>query len=184
MIEKFFLERNNTIFVIIDIQEKLSSKMKYRTSILNNTIKLINSCKILNIPIIVTEQYPKGIGQTEKEIIEHLPEYNPILKMTFSCYGEENFRDALNGAKKSNIIIAGIEAHVCVLQTALDCIKAGYNVHVIKDAICSREESNMETAIKLMFAGGAVISSTEIAIFQLLKECGTEEFKKIMPFIK
>jgi len=110
MIEKFFLERNNTVMVIIDIQEKLSSKMEYRDSVLNNTIKLINACKILNIPIIVTEQYPKGIGQTEKEIIEHLPEYNPILKMTFSCYGEKNFRDALKEIKKPNIILVGIES--------------------------------------------------------------------------
>lgn len=184
MIDRFFLDRENTVLIIIDFQEKLSSKMKYSREVLGNIKTLVETCKVLNIPVIVTEQYPRGIGPTEKELTEILTEYKHITKMSFSCYGEKAFVQELENLKKKSLIIVGIEAHVCVLQTALDCIKAGYYVHVLRDCVSSRAKSNWEIGLKLMRDAGVVISSTEIVVFELLKESGTKEFKKIHPFIK
>ncbi|HPZ08037.1 MAG TPA: hydrolase [Candidatus Eremiobacteraeota bacterium] len=184
MSNKFFLDRENTVLIVIDFQEKLTSKMKYAMDVSGNIKTLIESFKILDLPIILTEQYPEGIGHTEKGIIEVLPEYKPVIKVTFSCYREKTFLEELERCKRKTLLLVGIETHVCVLQTALDCIEAGYDVHVLRDAVSSRSKSNWETGLKLMRDAGIVISSTEIAIFQLLKEAGTKEFKAIHKFIK
>jgi len=184
MVNKFFLDREDTVLIIIDFQEKLSAKMKYGKEVLHNIKVIVETCKILNIPVILTEQYPRGIGPTEKDITGILPEHKPVTKMSFSCYRENNFVTELEKLKKKSVIITGIEAHICVLQTTLDCMKAGYYVHVLRDCVSSRTKFNWETGLKLMRDAGVVISSTEIAVFQLLKESGTEEFKKIHPFIK
>jgi nicotinamidase-related amidase len=182
--EKFFLEKENAALLIIDIQERLANVMKMREPVINNSLHLIELAKLIDIPVIVTEQYPKGIGQTVQEIQHALPQYQPIEKMTFSCCEENNFLQTVQGTRKKQFILAGMETHVCVLQTCLGLLRDGYAVHVVKDAVCSRTKENWETGIAFMREAGAVITSAEIVLFQLLKIAGTGEFKAMMKRIK
>jgi len=184
LMEKFFLEKDTAVLVIIDIQDRLADVMKLKELVINNSLHLIELAKLINIPVIVTEQYPKGIGHTVEEIRNALPRYQPIEKLTFSCCEENNFLRTIQGIQKKQIILAGMETHVCVLQTCLGLLRDGYSVHVVKDAICSRTRENWETGIAFMRDAGAVITSTEIVIFQLLRIAGTGEFKTMMKRIK
>ncbi|NWF76797.1 MAG: hydrolase [Nitrospirae bacterium] len=182
--EKFFLDKTNTALVIIDIQERLASVMKVKETVIQNCLHLIELSKTYGIPIILTEQYPKGLGQTVEEIRKALPEYRPLEKMTFTCCEEQSFLDEIEKLNKRTIIIAGMEAHVCVLQTCISLLKNGYNVHVVKDAVSSRTKENWKAGIEFMRDAGAVITCTEIVLFQILKIAGTEEFKAISRRIK
>ena len=184
MADNFFLDLENTALIIIDFQEKLSLKMKHRKRILENIKRLIAASKILNFPLILTEQYPKGVGPTEKDIVDMLPEYKPLEKTSFSCCRDEQFTEELKKLEGRSLVLVGIEAHVCVLQTALDCLKAGYRVHVPSDGVASRSKLNWETSLQMMRDAGVVITCTETVIFQLLKKSGTKEFKELLPYIK
>lgn len=181
---KFFLDRNEAVLAVIDIQEKLASVMKDRQKVIPNAIHLIEASKILNISILLTEQYPKGLGTTVEEIKKALPYYKPIEKIFFSCCKENAFSNELALLKKKKIIITGIETHVCVLQTCLDLINQGYTVYIVKDAVCSRTAENHETALDLMRDMGSVVTCTETVLFQLLQKAGTQEFKTISKRIK
>jgi nicotinamidase-related amidase len=182
--EKFFLDKTSTALLIIDIQEKLAAVMKARDAVIANSLHLIEIAKIQNIPIVLTEQYPKGIGQTVEEIRNALPEYKPIEKLTFSCCDEQSFLSEVRRLNKKTIIVAGMETHVCVLQTCIGLLRNGLNVHIVKDAICSRNKENWKTGIQFMRDAGAVITSTETVLFQLLKVAGTDEFKAMIKRIK
>lgn len=182
--EKFFLDKDNTALVIIDIQERLASVMKVKETVIQNCLHLIELSKTYSIPIVLTEQYPKGLGQTVEEIRKALPEYKPLEKMTFSCCEEQSFLDEIKKLNKRTIIIAGMETHVCVLQTCISLLKKGYSVHVVKDAVSSRAKENWKAGIEFMRDAGAVITCTEIVLFQILKIAGTEEFKAISRRIK
>ena len=138
----------------------------------------------MGIPILITEQYPKGLGKTVPEITMELGSILPIEKVSFSCCGVETFNDQLNQLGRKQVILAGIETHVCVLQTADDLIQKGYEVHVVADAICSRRKLDWEIGLRWMEKRGAMISTTEIIAFQLLKEAGTEEFRGLSKFLK
>ncbi len=182
--DKFFLDKNEAVLAVVDIQEKLASVMKDIQKVISNAVHLIEASKILNIPILLTEQYPKGLGTTVEEIKKALPYYKPIEKLFFSCCRETAFLNELSLLKKKKIIITGIETHVCVLQTCLDLINNGYVVHIVKDAVCSRTAENHETALNLMRDMGSVVSCTETVLFQLLQKAGSEEFKTISKRIK
>lgn len=181
--EKFFLEKDNSLLIIIDIQERLASAMKVKEEITTNCLHLIELSKLLEIPIIVTEQYPKGLGQTIEEIRNALPSYNPIEKITFDCCMERYFLEKVKEYGK-NIILTGMETHICVLQTCLGLLKEGFNVHVVKDAVSSRSKENWKTGLEFMRDAGAVITCTETVLFQILKIAGTEQFKAISKRIK
>jgi nicotinamidase-related amidase len=176
------LKRENTALIIIDIQEKFLPVIKNINEIIENTIKLIKSFQILKIPIIVTEQYPNGLGKTIDKIRNALRDYKPIEKISFNCFDNEDFFNILKN--KKNLVICGIESHVCVTQTSIDGISKGFTVHLIKDAVSSRKESDFAVAIERAKQEGALISSTEMIIFQLLGKAGTEEFKEIIRIIK
>jgi len=182
--EKFLLDKNSTALLIIDIQEKLAAVMKVKDLVITNSLHLIELAKIQHIPIILTEQYPKGIGQTVEEIRNALPEYKPIEKLTFSCCDEQGFISEIRKLNKQTIIVAGMETHVCVLQTCIGLLRDGFNVYVVQDAICSRNKENWKTGIQFMRDAGAVITSTETVLFQLLKIAGTDDFKTIIKRIK
>jgi nicotinamidase-related amidase len=182
--EKFFLDKNNAALVIIDIQEKLAAVMKEREKVVNNCLHLIEIAKLLNIPIVLTEQYPKGIGRTVEEIRKALPEYKPVEKLTFSCCDEQAFPEEIRKLNRKTIIMTGMETHVCILQTCIGLLRDGYNVHLVKDAVCSRSKENWKTGVEFMRDAGAVITGTETVLFQLLKISGTEEFKAISKRIK
>lgn len=181
---KFFLNRNEAVLVLVDIQEKLAAVMNEKEKVSANIGHLIEAAKLLHIPIVLTEQYPKGLGPTIGEIRDALPAYEPIEKLTFNCCGEPDFMKALTASGKRKIILCGMETHVCVLQTCIGSLSEGYIVHAVRDAMCSRTKENCDTGIDYMRNAGAVITGTETVLFQLLEKAGTEEFKALSRRIK
>lgn len=182
--DRFFLSSQEVVMVIVDIQERLAAVMSERQRVVDNCLHLIELARLQNIPIILNEQYPKGLGQTVVEIKEALQSYQPLEKVTFSCCGEDAFPEKLRNAGRNKIILVGMETHVCVLQTCIDLLKEGYIVHAVSDAICSRTQERYRTALEYMRDAGAVITCTETVLFQLLKKAGTEDFKTISKRIK
>jgi nicotinamidase-related amidase len=183
-IDNFFLDKEDALLLIIDIQERLAVVMKEKDKVVKNTQHLIELAKMISFPVVVTEQYPKGLGRTVPELQTAIPGYKPIEKTSFDCCGETSFLSEIGKFGKKKIIIAGMETHVCVLQTTTSLLKAGFVTHVVQDAICSRTEENWRTGIAFMHDAGAVVTCTETVLFQLLKVAGTEEFKKISQRIK
>jgi nicotinamidase-related amidase len=177
------LTPQNSALVVIDVQEKLMNVMPRRAETLASIQKLVGAARVLKLPILVTTQYIKGLGPVCAEIAEAIPGITPIEKMTFSCCGSEEFLRAVKDLRRQRIILCGIEAHVCVQQTAIDLMK-DYFVYIAADAICSRHEVDYTTAVERMRDCGAVITTVESVVFELLRESGTEPFKQILPLFK
>jgi len=182
--EKFRLEKDSAAIVVVDIQERLMAAMKQAKKVYRNTRIVLEAGKVLGLPVLATEQYPRGLGHTVDEVSKCLSPYEPIEKITFSCCGEGSFMDAVKAAGRKQIILLGSETHVCVYQTCLDLLEAGYNVHLVRDAVCSRAKENYLAAIELMRQAGAVITTTETALFQMLVKAGSDEFKAISKLVK
>ncbi len=178
------LNAADTVLIIIDLQEKLMNAMPHKERVYKYTNILIKTAQELGMPIMVTEQYPKGLGITVDEIKNCLSEHLYLDKITFSACVEQGFRDELDKLGRKTIIITGSETHICVLQTVRDLLGLGYNVHVPQEAVCSRTDDNYSNSLDLMREMGAVITNTETIIFDLLKKAGTPEFKVISPLIK
>lgn len=182
--DKFIADKNNALLVIVDIQERLVTAMKKKETVYKNCLHLIEAAKLLDIPVIVTEQYPKGLGPTVKEISDALPQYAPLEKVAFDCCKGDGFLEKIASLKRGHIILTGMETHVCVLQTCLSLLKEGYFPHLVSDAVCSRKKSDYLTGRELMRDAGAVITCTETLLFQLLEKAGTPEFKAISKRIR
>lgn len=177
--------KEETIAVIVDIQEKLFPHIYDNEKLLNNSLKLISGLQILDIPLIITEQYTKGLGKTLESIINQLQNsYQPIEKIDFSCYGSDDFSDLIKKHNKKNIIVFGIETHVCVLQTTLDLLENGYKPIVIEDCVSSRKLNDKNIAIERMRQEGAIISSLESILFELCRKAGNDTFKSISKLVK
>lgn len=170
--------------LIVDIQEKFRQVINGFKGIISNVSKLIQAFNILKISILVTEQYPKGLGKTVEELEEVLKKYEKIEKISFDCFNDKKFVKLIEKERKKNLIICGIEAHVCVTQTVLSALEKGFNVYLIADAISSRKKSDYEIAIKRMIHEGAKLASTEMIIFQMIKDSKDEEFKELSNIIK
>jgi len=183
-LDKFFIDKEDTVLLIVDIQEKLAAVMKERDKVVRNNLHLIELARMLHMPVVVTEQYSKGLGPTVPEIREAVPHYRPIEKMTFDCCGQPPFLEELRTHNKTSVVLTGMETHVCVLQTCISLLKNGINVHVVQDAICSRTKENWKIGMEFMRDAGAILTCTETVMFQLLKVAGTEEFKAISKRIK
>jgi nicotinamidase-related amidase len=183
-VDKFFLDREGTVLLIVDIQEKLAAVMKEKDKVVKNNLHLVELAKMIGMPVMVTEQYPKGLGTTVQEIREALPFYRPVEKMTFDCCGQPTFLEELKEHNKNNVVLTGMETHICVLQTCIGLLKGGINVHLVQDAVCSRTKENWITGTVFMRDAGAVLTCTETVLFQLLKVAGTEEFKAVSRMIK
>jgi len=181
---KKILQREKTTLLIIDIQERILPVIHNIENVVQNTLKLINGFKILSIPIYFTEQYPKGLGQTEKRIKEALESSEAIQKMSFSCSGAGNLFAELKEKNISQVVVCGIESHVCVQQTVLDLIANGFQVDVAADAISSRKQFDYEIALHRMRTNGAEVTTTESILFELLNVCGTDEFKAVSKLVK
>ncbi|HLR20880.1 MAG TPA: hydrolase [Tissierellaceae bacterium] len=181
--EKFNLNREDSVLFVIDIQEKLVPAMKGKEKVIDNNRILLEGAKEMNIPIIATEQYPKGLGSTVDEIKEFLNEEDIFSKNSFTAYIDD-VKEKLEELNKKKIIITGMETHVCVYQTTRDLIEAGYDVHVVNDGVASRTKENYINALEQMKEMGAVINNTETIVFDLLKIAGTPEFKKMSKLIK
>lgn len=182
--DTLFPAKDNTILLIVDIQERLATVMTEKDQVVRNNLHLVELMKMLDIPIVVTEQYPKGLGPTVAGIREALPYYRPIEKMTFDCCGQPAFLEELKKHNKRTIILTGMETHICVLQTCAGLLQNGFDVHLVQDAVCSRTKENWKTGVEFMRDAGAIVTCTETVLFQLLKAAGTGEFKKISKMIK
>ena len=180
---KFTLLKEESLLLIIDIQERLVPAMKYGKQVIKNTNVLISAANEMNMPIVVTEQYPKGLGPTVPEINELLGDALKFEKTLFTACTDEVVESIeANGKKK--IIITGMETHVCVFQTARDLINLGYEVFIVSDAVSSRYKENYRNGLELMRDMGAVVTNTETVLFDLMKKAGTSEFKKLSKLIK
>jgi nicotinamidase-related amidase len=175
----FFLERKDTLLAVIDIQEKLFAVMDQQEKMIKNIGLLIQTAQRFHLPLVVTEQYPQGLGPTIPPLRERLGDAEPLSKVAFSCWGNESFGARLKELARKTVILTGMEAHICILQTALDLLQAGYTVHLPVDAICSRKKENWKVAIEQLKTAGAVITCTETIAFELLQEAGTEDFKAL-----
>ena len=178
------LNTEKTAVVFIDVQEKLTRVMYEKEKLIENLQKLIKGLKLLNIPIIVTEQNPKGLGPTVPDIAPLLSDSKPIIKFSFSCCGEPPFLRELAELNRKQIIIVGIETHVCVYQTAVDLIEAGYEVHIPTDCVSSRTLENKAVALDKMKVEGAKLTSVEILLFELLKTATSPKFKEMSQIVK
>ncbi len=171
------------IMLIIDIQEKLTNMLSDNT-VKDNAIKLAKIAGILNLSAIITEQYPKGLGETLLSIKESLIEAKYFEKTSFSILKENNFKEIIKSYNKNQIILFGIETHICVLQSAFDLINEGYEVFIVKDACGSRNNDNKESALKRLSNIGCQIVTTEMVLFELLENSKHPNFKEIQALIK
>lgn len=178
------LKKENTALVVIDIQGKLAQLMHQKEAVYQNVNRLIEGAKVLDIPIIWTEQYPEGLGGTIPEVAETLKGFKPIPKMTFSCCQNDEFLNALKASGRQQILITGIETHICVYQTTIELLEAGYEVEVVADAVSSRTPENKAIGLDKMKTAGAGITGTETALYELLKVAGGPEFKQILKIVK
>jgi nicotinamidase-related amidase len=179
------LEAEQCALVVIDIQEKLLPPIFQKEQLVKNAQLLIRLAGTLQIPTIATTQYAKGLGNTVAEIRSLLPQ-EEIDKQAFSCFGSDSFCATFKRlpGRRNTVLLCGMESHICVAQTALDALREGYLVHVASDALSSRTEWNWKIGLERMRAAGAVISSTEMIIYELLRGSGTEAFKEMLKWLK
>ena len=183
------LEIKNCSLIVVDVQGKLAQLMYEKESLFKNIQILIKTAKILNIPIIWCQQVPKAIGPTIPEIVELLPDVEPINKAAFSCCSDvdpagKQFNDKLNSLNVEQVIICGIETHICICQTALDLLRKGFDVNVIADAVSSRTLENKKIALKRLANEGCKIGSVEMALFELMKTAEHPNFREVAKLIK
>ncbi len=178
------LTAENTCLVVIDIQEKLLPVMAEPERVVKNAAVLIQIAKVLDIPILWCQQVPKALGPTVGELSALLEGVEPINKSSFSCGGDEQFIEQIDALKSRTAILCGIESHVCVFQTAMDLIQHGLYVHVVADATSSRTQENKTIGLNRIAKEGAVISSTEMLLFELLRNAKHEKFRELAKLIK
>jgi nicotinamidase-related amidase len=179
------LNLNDTILVVIDVQGKLAQLMHQKEMLFENLQKIVKGAQVLELPIIWNEQLPEKLGPTLPELANLLATTTqPIAKTSFSCCGNPPFVAALKATRRKQVLLTGIEAHVCVYQTCLDLLNLGYEVQVVTDAISSRTAENRQIGLKRMKAAGATLTSTEMALFELLRVAEGPKFKEITRIVK
>lgn len=175
----------DTLALIIDIQEKLVPVMEEKETFINNNKILLKGLNTLEIPMLITQQYSKGLGMTVEPIQTVIGDnFQYYDKITFSCYDDEVISEKIKSYHKKNIIICGIEAHICVLQTVIDCLAEGYQVIVVEDCISSRKGNDKRIAIQRMLQEGAIVTTYESILFELTRKAGNDQFKDISKLIK
>lgn len=184
--QRYFLDAADTVLLVIDVQERLCKAMDSAilAELAANTAILLEAAAELQVPVLATEQYVRGLGETLPELQEKMGAAPRLEKMSFSCCGSSNFVEQLRSAGRRQVVVVGMETHVCVLQTVIELLDAGYVVHLVQDAVMSRSGRNKQAALEMMQAAGAVISSTEAVLFQWLKIAGTDSFKKLSKLVK
>jgi nicotinamidase-related amidase len=180
------LDRSDVALLVLDLQVKLLPAMFEPQRVVRNTQLLLRLAELLKIPTILTCQYPKGLGNIVPEITPLAPGNEPIEKTSFGCFGEPGFLRRLKqrAPQATSLLVAGVECHICVMQTVLGALEAGYLVHVAADATSSRTQENWQIGLNRMERAGAVVSSTEMIVYELLAKSNTPEFKALLPFLK
>jgi nicotinamidase-related amidase len=178
------ISREAAALVVIDVQEKLYAHVAEKEKLAENISKLIRFAHIIKMPIILTEQYPKGLGPTIPQIRELVPNLQPIEKLEFSCFGSQKFRETFKATQVRTLILSGIEAHICVAQTAVEGVDNGFKVVVVEDATSSRNPEDKAIAVQRMTQSGVTVVSTEMLIYELLKKAGTPEFRETLKLVK
>jgi nicotinamidase-related amidase len=180
------LEADRCTLLVIDIQEKLLPPIFQKEQLLKNAQLLVRLASILKLPALVTTQYTKGLGNIVPEIAALLPETQAIDKEMFSCFGSDVFCSLLKRVlgNRNTVLLCGMESHICVTQTALGALREGYIVHVASDAVSSRSEWNWKIGLERMRSAGAVISSAEMIVYELLRSSGAPAFKQMLPYLK
>jgi len=176
------MSSDDTALLIVDAQEKLLRVIPHRDRLVWNLTRLLTGAEILQVPCVATEQYPEKLGATVRELQQFV---EPLAgKLTFSCCGQAEFVDQLKGIGVQKVVVAGIEAHVCVMQTSLDLLSEGYEVYVPVDAVGSRYEVDCVTAQRRMESSGATLVTTEMTLFEWCREAGTAQFKQISQLVR
>jgi nicotinamidase-related amidase len=174
------LDRNRAALVVVDVQEAFRPVVRSFDAVVQNVGRLIQGARALGVPVVATEQYPKGLGHTVPEVAEHLDGTEPIEKTCFAASQADGF--SLDG--RDQVLLCGIESHVCVWQSAHDLLGRGLEVHVARDAVSSRTDENRDLGVHKMEAAGAVVTSVETALFEMLGAAGSDEFKAVQRLIK
>lgn len=180
------LEAEQSALVVVDIQEKLLPPIFEKERLVRNSQLLLRLARILELPVLATTQYSKGLGPTVPEIASLLPPGEVMDKTAFSCFGSGDFCSAVRSlpGNRNTLIVCGMETHICVLQTVLGALEQGYLVHVASDAVSSRAEWNWQIGLRRMEAAGALISSTETIIYELLRNSASADFKEMLKYLK
>ncbi len=178
------LKTDKAVLVIVDVQGRLATLMYNREEFFRNLVKMIKGAKVLGIPIIWNEQLPDKLGETIPEIRELLADMAPMVKSHFSCCGNQDFADKLESLGRRQVLLVGMETHVCVYQTARDLLRNDYKVHVVADAVSSRTEENSRIGIEAMKEAGAHVTTVEMALFEMLKIATGDQFKQIVQIVK
>lgn len=183
--DRFLIDTSSTLLMVIDFQEKLCKAMdpEILAAQVGNVALLLEAANELGVPVLVTEQYPAGLGATLPDIKEKIRNA-PLEKTSFSCCGDDAVSAGIEAMGRKNVVVCGMEAHICVLQTVIDLLGKGHNVHVVSDAVMSRKKKNWRMGLEMAAAAGAVITSAETVLFQLLKRAGTPEFKKLSKLVR
>jgi len=178
------LDRNRSALVLIDVQERLFPHVFEHQRVLARMDLLLFAANLLQIPLLLTEQYPRGLGNTIEEIRKVIPKAQPLTKMDFSCVPAPGFKEQLSSLRRDQIVVAGIETHICVAQTALDLASQGERVFVVADATSSRRPLDAQIALQRLDQSGLTVTTAEAVVFEWLRCAGTEEFKAIQPKLK
>lgn len=178
------LTTDNTALVLVDVQGKLAQMMPERETLFANLQIMVSGARLLQLPVLWAEQNPQKLGGTIPELTALLPDQQPFSKMSFSCAGAEGFSAALHKAGRKQLLVMGIEAHVCVYHTVLDLLAQGYEVEVVEDAIGSRVASNKQVAVRKLCARGAGLTSTEMSLFELLGSAEHPAFRQVQALFK
>ena len=179
------LERERTVVLVVDLQEKLAPAIAERDRVVRNSLLLLRLARVLGLPVVLTTQYANGLGPTLPEVLAEAPRVVPLDKVSFGCFADSAFLSRLRSLEgRDQLLVAGIEAHICVAQTVLGALEAGYQVHVAGDAVGSRTEANREVGLARMERAGALLSSAEMASYELLARSDTAAFKAMLPHFK
>ncbi len=178
------LDNEKAMLLIIDVQQAFMGPIKKMKTVVQKTAILAKAANVLSLPVLVTEQYPKGLGNIVKVVAESLGEHSLFEKTSFSCMADPQIKQAIEDKQRSQVIIAGVEAHVCVLQTTLDLLAAGKEVFIVTDAVSSRDSQDRKTALNRMSKAGAIITTTETTVMELIGGSRHEHFKVIQALIK
>lgn len=179
------LRPERTALVVVDLQGRLLPVITGRERVVKNTLLLMRLAEILRVPVVLTTQYRKGLGDIVPEVLAAAPGAAPLDKVSFGCFGDPGFLDHLEGlAGRDQLVVTGIECHICVTQTVLGALDHGYQVHLVSDAVGSRAEENYRTGLARMERAGALLSSAEMATYELLGRSDSDAFKKMLPYLK